>query len=380
MKFATLLAASALSIVAGCGANTMQVAALDDLERVRATPLARESAQVAPEAYARAEQLRDLARRAHDAHDDTLAVIYAGHAVAAYQHALVIVRLARASTELIDAQKALDETSLQVEKLETSRAELDRDAHELEQRVQIARQRMLPAQSDTAGTPAREAARLAAARSFALEARLLCGAARLVAAECTAPDAGASADLAEADAARTKVEPLLDKGAHPVPIDDAARARAACLESLTKGRRTCAGPHGDEGGADALLAEISATGGWDPSRDERGVVVTLRGAFKGRELADGWAAKLADLGRVAKSHPAFVMQVVVHDADAPAAKSDDDARRAEAAVKALVDGGAVASRVDTVLAGTRAPVVDPADRKLRERNERLEVVFVPTGK
>jgi hypothetical protein len=374
-----LVASAAASLAVGCGPTTMRVASLEDLERVRATPMARESAQVAPEAYARAEQQRDLARRAHEEHDDVLANIYAEHAVAAYQHALVVARLARASTELVDAQKALDETSLQVDKLEATRADLDRDARELEQRVQLARQRMLPAQSEKA-TPEREAARLAVARSFAVEARLLCGAARLVAAECTPPDAGAAAGLAEADAARTKVEPLLDKGARPVPIDDAARARAACLEALTKERRTCAGPQGDEGGADALLAEISATGGWDAARNDRGVVVTVRGAFKGKELADGWAAKLGDLGRVAKSHPAFVLQVVVHDADQPGPKDEVDIKRAEATVKALVDGGAVANRIDTELAGARAPVVDPADRKLRARNERLEVVFVPTGK
>jgi hypothetical protein len=372
-------AATAVSVLAGCGMSTMRVASLDDLDRVRATPLVKESAQVAPEAYARAEQQRDLAWRAHEEHDDTLANIYAEHAVAAYQHALVVARLARASTELVDAQKALGESSLQVDKLEATRAGLDRDARELEQRVQVARQRMLPAQSETA-TPAREAARLVVARSLAFEARLLCGAARLVAAECTPPDAGAAAGLAEADAARTKVEPVLDKGAHPVPIDDAARVRASCLEALTKERRTCAGPGGDEGGADALLAEISASGGWEAARDERGVVVTVRGAFRGKELADGWAGKLGDLGRVAKSHPTFVLQVVVHDADAPNARDEGDARRAEATVKALVDGGAVAGRIDSELAGARAPVVDPADRKLRPRNERLEVVFVPTGK
>jgi hypothetical protein len=363
-------AALLLLAVAACGGGPMRVAALDELERVRATPMAKAGAEIAPEAYAHAEEQRDLARRAHEAHDDTLATIHAEHAVAAYQHALVIVRLARAATELDDAQKALDETATTLHELDASRAELDANAAELEQRAQVARQRILPAQSGPA-SGGREAARLGVARSMAFEARLLCGAARLVSAE--APG------LSDAEAALAKVEPGVDKGAHPVPIDDAGHARVLCLESLTRARRGLNG-RDDEGGADALLAEISASGGWDPSRDERGVVVTVRGAFQGKALADGWAAKLQDLGRVAMSHPAFALQIVVHDAAAPGAKDDADARRAEAAVKALVAGGAAAGRVDTELAGARAPVVDPADRKLRARNERLEIVFVPTGK
>jgi hypothetical protein len=352
----------------GCAGAPMHVAALDDLERVRAAPPARESATLAPEAYARAEQERRLALEAHAAGDDTLATIHATHAVAAYEHALVVVRLAKAAAEQADAQKALDDATTQVHELDAQRADLDRQATELEQRVQLERQRMLPAQSAPASA-SREAARLVAARSMAVEARLLCRAAHLVSAD--APG------LADAEAQRVKVDTALDKPAATVPIDDVAHARVACLEALTRARRAGAG--GDEGRADALLAELSATGKWDPSRDERGVVVTLRGTFHGKDLADGIPDKLHELGRVAAAHASFALQVVVHDADAPAggAKDDTDTKRGEAVAKALTDGGAIAAHIDTELAGARLPVVDPADRKLRPRNERVEVVFVP---
>jgi hypothetical protein len=353
--------------LAGCGATPMRVAALDDLERVRAAPLAQEGRADAPDAFARAEAMRALALQAHAAGDDTVAMIDADRAIAAYQRALVVVRLAKAATELADAQKSLDEATTEVHELDAQRTALDRDAAELEQRVQIAEQRLLPAESGPASA-SREAARAVEARSMVTEARLLCGAARLVASDANG--------LADAEAAGIKVQGALDKGVHPVPIDEAMRARVTCLDVLTRARRARGG---DEGHGDLLLAELSATGKWDPSRDERGVVVTLHGVFRGTELAEGAAAKLEELGRVAAAHADCGVQVVVHDADAPAPKDDGDAKRAQAATKALVDGGAIATRIDTELAGNRAPVVDPADRKLRPRNERLEVVFVPTN-
>src|SRR6185312_4482831 len=132
----------------------------------------------------------------------------------------------------------------------------------------------------------------------------------------------------------------------------------------------------DDGRADTLLTELSATGGWDPTRDERGVVVTLRGAFRGDALTDDGATRLANLGRVAAAHPGFAVQVVVHDAVQPSEKDETDAHRADAAVKALVAAGTPAAHVKSELAGARAPTADPADAKVRGRNERLDVVFV----
>ena len=51
---------------------------------------------------------------------------------------------------------------------------------------------------------------------------------------------------------------------------------------------------------------------------ERGVIVTLRSMFQGTKLTDDGEAKLESLGRVAAAHPGFGVQVVVHDAQAPA--------------------------------------------------------------
>ena len=113
-------------------------------------------------------------------------------------------------------------------------------------------------------------------------------------------------------------------------------------------------------------------------RDERGVVVAVRGAYRGAELAQQSVTRLGELGRIASVHPDFAVQVVVHDAE-PADRgvaSNLDARRGEAAVRALVAGGANLSRIHAELAGAKIPVADPNDTRQRERNERLEIVFV----
>jgi hypothetical protein len=77
---------------------------------------------------------------------------------------------------------------------------------------------------------------------------------------------------------------------------------------------------------------------------------------------------------VAAAHPAFAVQVVLHDATPQS--GDADAERAKAAVKALVAAGANASNVAQEPVGTGAPVADPNDSRVRGRNERLDVVFV----
>ena len=201
-----------------------------------------------------------------------------------------------------------------------------------------------------------------------MEARLLCDAARLV-----APDAIGLADI-EGDV--TKLDESLAKGARPAPIDDAARSRARCLDLLTRARRGA----DQTGTADALLTELSAAGGWSPSRDERGVVVTLHDAFHGSELTAEASEKVKELGHVAAAHAGFAVEVVVHDAQALPPKDTTDAKRAEAALQALVAGGAAATKLKSELAGVTEPLVDPSDAKGRARNERLEVTFVSPGK
>jgi flagellar motor protein MotB len=350
---------------AGCG-GPLRVAAVGDMERARSGAAVRQAATAAPDVYANAERERALAIGAHAGGDDVGATLHAEHAIAGYEHALEVARMASASIELIDATRTADDAAAQAQALEASRVQLEKEATDLEKRVEIARDRLFPARS-TPTSPDREAARLTEARALAVEARLLCGAARLI--------APAADGLAQAGAALTSLVDRMDRDIHPAPIDEAASVRVRCLDVLTRARRSRADEADHE---DALLAELSASGGWDPTRDERGVLVTLRGAYTGlgTRLTDDATAKLKDLGRVAAAHPGFGVQVVVHDALATSTKDDRDAQRAASAVQALMTGGALAKAIDSELARAQAPVTDPNDAHERARNERLEIVFV----
>ena len=115
---------------------------------------------------------------------------FADRAVAAYEHAFILARLARATRENDDAQAALATAAERTRELAASRQQVDAEANKLEKTLAVARE----AQPTLASGPAdakREGARLVAARALVAEARLLCGSARLI---------GADADNAAAPA------------------------------------------------------------------------------------------------------------------------------------------------------------------------------------
>lgn len=373
------LAALALLLAAsGCAARaTAPLPNVADAERTRLTLEQRGVPALAPQAFAEADQALRAAKDAERAGDALAAELHAERAVAAYQHAVVLARLARAADEEISATEDLGRATEQSERYAAARKAAERETADLENQLRIAREATSPAPSRPAD-PARESARLVAARSLATQARLLCSAAHLVSSD--APG------LAEAEAEATELEQRLERSPRPAPIDAAARARAACLSALTKARRA-GGARADT--ADALLGELSraaapsARGPLDqaPSRDERGVVVTLRALFlQGGALSPEGEAALKELGRVAAAHPGFGIQVVLHDdAPKPAAELARAKERGEAITKALVDAGASASKTRLEHAGARAPVFDPADPKRRAGNARVEIVFVTGG-
>ena len=370
MRAPTAWGAMALLLMA-CGASPRGTAAsMAEMDRVRAGAGAREAQELAPQAFAHADEERVLAKKASDGGDDTAASIYADRAIAAYSHAFILARLARATRELSEASSALAQATEQERQLASSRAAVEREGDELDKQLKIAREAMAPAPSGPADA-SREAARLVAARALATQGRLLCGAAHLLSPSLVG--------LAEAEKALDDLDKELDAPTRAAPIDPSARARANCLGVLTKARR--ASEHNGSGQSDALLSELAATAGWDPARDERGVVVTMRGAFKGIALTTEAEGKLTELGRVAAAHPAFAVQIVIHDATAPSkAEAQADAQRGEAASKALTAGGAAAAKVKVETAAAKIAVADPNDAAHRPRNARMEIVFIsPTN-
>ncbi|MBX3187875.1 MAG: hypothetical protein KF819_12705 [Labilithrix sp.] len=366
VETAIVVFALALATSACAGAGASGAGRVGEAERLRAGLTGREAQSLAPQAFAAADRELELARQAAAAGDSTGADLHADRAVASYNQAIALARLARATQEEAAASEALARATDEAARYAAQRKAVDREADDLEKQLRVAREAQLPPPSGPAD-PERERARLVATQALATQARLLCSAARLVSPQ--APGLG------EAEAAVTALDKQLEAARPPVPIDPAARARAACLASLTKARRA-ASADGDP--SDTLLGELSrAASALTPARDERGVVVTLRSAFKGDKLATESEATLKDLGRVAAAHPTFAVQVVLHDAQAPsAAEAAANQRRGEAVVKALVDGGAAAAKVKVEQAGAKAPVVDPRDARRRERNARVEIVFV----
>lgn len=362
--------------IAGCaGAGATGLGRVSEADRMRAGLAGHDAQSLAPQAFAIADQELKLAKDAQAQGDAPTAELYAERALAAYGHAIALARLSRATQEEASANEALAKANAEATSYATQRKAVDREADDLEKKLRVAREAQLPLASGPAD-PERERARLVAAHSLVTQARLLCSAARLVSAQ--APG------LTEAETAVATLEKQIDAGKSPVAIDPAARARAACLTSLTKARRPATS---DVDKTDALLAELSQArdpkkpaSDMLPARDERGVVVTLRSAFKGEKLTNEAEGSLKDLGRVAAAHPTFAVQVVLHDATAPStAEVTANQKRGEAVVKALVDGGVAAMKVKVEQAGARAPIVDPKDARHRERNARIEIVFVGAG-
>lgn len=334
---------------------------LVDAQQASQGPTASAARKLAPQAVDEADAFLKLAQKSRLDGDDVAAALYAERAIAGYQRAAMLARVARATTDLASATQEGDKTDAERRGLVTQRGETDRMGDELEKRLFVARELRTPTASGPAD-PQREAARLSAAKSLALGARLICGAARLL-------DAQTDGLKAQEDKL-AELEKRLDTGPKPAPIDDAARARADCLGLLTKARRAHPIASQNAQAADPLLAELSAAGN-DPVRDERGIVVTLRGVFVSEGLTNDGEAKLKLLGQVASAHPNVGVQLVVHDAT-----TQPQGVRPQLAAAGLVRGGAKLDKISADFAGTRAPVIDPNDAKNRARNARVDVVFI----
>ncbi|MDI3286235.1 hypothetical protein [Polyangium sp. 15x6] len=378
-----MLLAALVALASAC-APVPRPPILSEVDAVQQGAAAKEARDLAPLAYARAEKHRKEAHAAYEAGDVAGAQLHAEWALAAYAHAHTLARVARAETDAKSAEAELASRQAELSSLDGEQSRATAEVAALEARIKVARDAQPVAPSGPADA-AREKARVAAARSLALEARMLCTAARLLLPEVPAPKADTPAPIgaptrealvAELDEAELIVKKLDESLAQagPAPIDLATRGRSTCLSALTGMRRAMTPVTRAPGAGDALLGEISATRAFSPSRDDRGIVITLRNLFAGDKLTPAATEQITRLGKLAAQNPRFPLAVVVHQDKEPSAKE-------QAAVKARADAvatalrGANAPRVDVVLAGAASPVVDPAGSD-RARNARVEIVFV----
>ena len=367
------------ALVACGGASSQNVPDVASAERLLAAPQSQSAAPLAPTFIAEAQLELAEAKRAVTAGDDIGAALHAQRSIASMQRAFVVARLARAEKEDMEARAAETEHAASLRRIREERAKVDAEVDALEKKLHIAREASLPSESGGAGDTGRAVARLRAAETLLAEARLLCGAARLL-------DPQAKG-LAEAEASIADAEGLVAgkpskvataSGRPRQPIDGAAVARVSCLSALSGARRTA--DRGDD--PDVLFSELSAQAaaksppGPGPTRDERGVVLTLRDVFRGNEvtLTDAGKQALASAALVARAHPAVSVQVVVHEAEPGAVASST--KRAEAALQALESGGVPKARLRADTAGTNIAVVASGDPSKRARNARVDLVFI----
>jgi len=344
---------------------------LAEADRVSQTPAGRSAEKLAPGAFAHAEKLRKDAQTAYDNGDRTGAETLAEHAIAAYEHAVVVSRIALANETMNRARLSLAQAEQSLAQNEAEQKRISAHADDLELRVNVVKDAM-PIVPVGPSDPAREQARLRSARSLALDARLLCTGAKMV-----SPDAQG---LAEAQVALSDLDKRLQSKPRPAPIEAAMRSRAQCLSALTAARRTAAAVS-TLGRSDQLLAELSAMGGLAPTRDDRGVAITLRGLFAGEKLTKEGKDRLESLGRVSKAHPEFPVEVVVHSGGRRAGRDDPaaDRQRGNTVADALVRGGAVEEKIAVEAAGSAHPVLDPAIARDTRRNDRVEIIFIDPG-
>lgn len=354
-------------LLAAC-ASAPRPQVMNDVSSVSRGAQAEEAARLAPQAHARAELLKRQAEEAYGDGDMARAQIVSETALAAYSHAFVLARLARATSELDKARAELARAKIALVDIDEKQKRAGAEADAIELRVRVARDAM-PLSPNTPASPEREKARLDAARSLTSQARLLCAATRML----DASSAGLDADLGKI----SDLEKALSLSPKNAPIDDAIALRSACLKRLTVVRRPKTRATAAANVADALLADLSKSGELAPFRDDRGVVVTLRGLFAADGKLKPEAAKVLEmLGIVAKAHPDFPVLVVVHSASGRG--GDAEKRRGQSVVDALGRSGA--AKVEVQMVGSAQPVVDPGRTGAERRNDRIEIVFVaPAG-
>lgn len=366
--------AGAVLLLAAC-APPPRPPVLADVDQVRGGPAALDAKELAPAAHAHAEKLRGEADAAYASGDLAAAQILGEQALAAYAHAHAVARIARADARTEKGRAELAAAQAELAKIEADQARVSAEADALDLKIKVVRDAQ-PLVPSGRADPDREAARLAAARALAVQARVLCAAARLLASDAPKDSevAKLQTPIDEAIAGADKLDAAVGPSATLAPIDQASRTRAACLSALTLVRRAKSPVTRATGAGDALLTELSQPGTWSPSRDDRGVYVVLRGIFSGDALSSAGDAKVAEVAKIAAAHPTFPVAVVVHAEKAPGAKEEASLRaRADAVVASLKKNGA--TKVTGVVAGAAAPVVDPLGKD-KARNARVEIVFI----
>jgi hypothetical protein len=359
-------------MLAAC-APTPRSALLDKVSEMRSAPASKEAEMLAPQVHAHALELEKRAQQALAAGDTPAAEIFAGGALAAHEHAWVLARLARAERRRLAAEAALDEQRRALGELQLQEQRLRAEAGDLELRARVVKN-ALPLAAHEAASPERAEARRKAAAALSTQGRLLCVAARMLGETEAVQEPLARLDTLDRD---------LEAGKGARALETATELRSQCLRVISNARRRqsrateptrnlAGSPAPSPVPADLVLAELSAAG-QAPARDERGVAVVLRDVFAADgSLNPAGRAQLQRLSETAKAHPDFPLLLVGHTGGGAARP----AMERQLATLTSELGALGVQRVAAHDAGGRQPLLPPQLPRARERNQRIELVFV----
>jgi outer membrane protein OmpA-like peptidoglycan-associated protein len=418
------LSIAAALVVVACAAPT-RPPAMARVAEVRASPATAEAETWAPQAHAHALELEERAEQALKGGDPEAAGLLAEQAIAAHEHAWVLTRLARAERRRLDAEAELDAQHRALGDLRAQHQRLSAEAAALELRSQVVRSALsMPPREASAAE--RQQARARAASALSAQARLLCVSARLL---------GEGERVQALIPRLDELDRRLTSDAAPKQLELATELRSECLRAISEVRRQNSAPaarpvttpeaasavapdsaatgaaslpgagaglasnddspatpqvaaNGHASGAigmpasaasplpaDVLLDELSAAG-VAPSRDDRGVTVSLRDLFApDGALNERAREELKRLGQIAGRHPDFPVLLVGHSASPRGAPEVD---RQLATVSSALSGSGVA-KLEAWSVGDREPLLPAHSPAANARNQRIELVFVAPG-
>jgi hypothetical protein len=339
------------SLLAACSV-TVRPVILSELDAIAHGASAEESKTLVPQAYLRAEQLRQEAEALAASGKNPLSEIKAERSIVAFSRAQILARIVKAQQRLIAEKTKLAQAETEALALEARRATVVSEVTALENQVLVERE-VEPIESSRVSSPDRELARKKALKAALTQARLLCVSAELL-----------GTDKATIDArllAISELETKIDKNLTAVPLNEGIALRSQCQEQLTLVRRPVRAKAPNSEASDVLFTDLSEKG-FSPIRDDRGVVVTVP-----TKTVD---SKLAQLGGIAVAHDQTPLIVVVHRAKGEPSATDVP----PSWLKQLSDAGVQFLRSES--AGSRLAIETGYSPGSAQKNERVEFVFV----
>ncbi len=351
------------ALLFGCAA-TVSPQSIQDARTASSSPAVLQAQAKAPIAHARASRLLEEANRLEKSGDREGASIAGEQALAAFEHAIAASRLESAAERRDTAAALAEQLEARLAELKATQARVEQEAAalELEAKVVEDAQPLVPLGP---ASQEREVARARSAQTLVAEAAELCAAAEAL--KSDPADTAGRAQLQTAQNALAQSTPAQ-------ALVEARKARSVCLARLSKLRRA-EGTNPSRATPDVLLSQLSEAG-LRPSRDDRGIVVTFADPWdaKGKWKDATWEA-LRHLATLSSQQLAFPLLIVVHGA----------AKKPAPSAERLADLTALLKRGDgplpTVLdSGQARPLVPPKLPNSASLNQRVEIVFVDSGK